>query len=252
MSGLDITRAWGEMLPNRTKLITFNNNLKKIINTNQFEIWGQDWFESFEINYCVQFHFFYSTGNNTVWQYLLSEKYMQEKKNASFSPSWKALLPNRLKFTLFFRKSPGGRVHKKLAGQYHPQYYETTVRLQGTKKERKKVKEHSVPKHSYAAQVITASVKSFTDCFSSPHGRHSWKPITLGGRGCVCSEENAKITELAWVLFFSFLAEWNSGLFSAFCKYTNPIIPYNYVFHWFRVKYYLRMFLQLTLWTFTN
>lgn len=30
------------------------------------------------------------------------------------------------------------------------------------------------------AQVITASVKSSADCFSSPHGRHSRKPITSG------------------------------------------------------------------------
>lgn len=31
-----------------------------------------------------------------------------------------------------------------------------------------------------SAQVITASVKSFADCFSSPHGHHSRKPITQG------------------------------------------------------------------------
>ena len=38
----------------------------------------------------------------------------------------------------------------------------------------------AVLKRLYRAQVITASVKSFADCFSSPHGRHSRKPITPG------------------------------------------------------------------------
>lgn len=30
------------------------------------------------------------------------------------------------------------------------------------------------------SQVITASVKSFADCFSSPHGHHTRKPIPQG------------------------------------------------------------------------
>lgn len=41
--------------------------IRKLINIIQFKIWGQDWFESFEINYYFfSIQCFYLIGNNTV------------------------------------------------------------------------------------------------------------------------------------------------------------------------------------------
>lgn len=88
-------------------------------------------------------------------------------------------------------------------------------------------------KYLSTAQVITASVKGFADCFSSPHGHHSRKPITFGGAlhrslrlaSILCCFPKKPDNFFVWMLqFFSLSINKTTNLCCAYCYQYNSEI----------------------------